>query len=390
MPPRLIRLLMLAVLIILLSLPMPAAAQGTPAKLVGRAILPADTLAAGPKAGQALASRKTINDLKVPFDSQPVGSVSAMWPSSYAGAWLALTNGTFDSRQNSGDYLLRLYTVEINWLTANGGDGSVTVLDWKNLTDPAKKITQAIKNNQSRELTGADFDLRGLAQGKDGSLWVADAYGPALLHFDANGQLLDAPIPLTGAGALQALGIVPGQAALIVAQRASGSNSDVILRAFDTDKRTMGAAISTYTLEAATNNLSDLVMIGGSQAVVIEQDAEQNKSAQFKRLFQVDLSAKPARKTLLVDLLNIADAGNLSTAKTFHNPADAFGLGAAFKFPYLDIAAVYPVNAQMLLIVNNNHVPFGLGRSKAADNTEYIQVQLAQPLTFDPAFRSAR
>jgi len=389
MRPRLIRLLML---VILLMLPMPVLAQGTPAKLVGRAILPADTLATGPKAGQALASRGTINGLKVPFDSQPVGSISAIAPSSYAGAWLALTNGVFDTRQNSGDYLLRLYTMEIDWLTANGGNGSVTVLDWKNLTDPAKKITQAIKNanTQARELTGADFDLRGLAQAKDGSLWIADAYGPFLLHFDANGQLLDAPVALAGAGALQGLGAMPGQTQLVVAQRASGGNTEVVLRAFDTDKRVIGATLSTYALDSGTNNLSDLVMISGTQAVVIEQDAEQNQAAQFKRLFLVDLSAKPARKTLLVDLLNIADAGSLSAAKAFANPADTFGVGATFKFPYLDVAAVYPVNAQTLLIVNNNHVPFGLGRSKTADVTEAIQVQLAQPLTFDPSFRAAR
>jgi hypothetical protein len=389
MRPRLIRLLILAML---LALPMPVVAQGSPAKLVGRAILPADTLATGPKAGEALASRGTINGLKVPFDSQPVGNISAIAPSSYAGAWLALANGVFDTRQNSGDYLLRLYTMEIDWLTANGGNGSVTVLDWKNLTDPAKKITQAIKNanSQARELTGADFDLRGLAQAKDGSLWLADAYGPSLLHVDNNGQLLDAPIALAGAGALQGLGAMPGQTQLVVAQRASGSNTDVALRAFDTDKRAVGATLSTYTLDSGSNNLSDLVMISGTQAVVIEQDAEQNQAAQFKRLFLVDLSAKPARKTLLVDLLNITDAASLSTAKAFANPADSFGVGATFRFPYLDVAAVYPVNAQTLLIVNNNHVPFGLGRGKSADPTEYISVQLAQPLTFDPAFRTAR
>ncbi|MCC7448807.1 MAG: esterase-like activity of phytase family protein [Anaerolineae bacterium] len=389
MRPRLIRLF---ILVIVLALPLPVVAQGAPAKLVGRAILPADTLATGPQAGQALAPRDTINGLKVPFDSQPVGSISAIAPSSYAGAWLALTNGVFDTRQNSGDYLLRLYTMEIDWLTANGGNGSVTVLDWKNLTDPAKKITQAIRNanTQTRELTGADFDVRGLAQASDGSLWVADSYGPALLHFDANGQLLDAPIALAGAGPLQGVGALPGQAGLVVAQRASGSNTEVVLRAFDTDKRAIGAALSTYPLSAAANNLSDLVMISNTQAVVIEQDAAQNQAAQFKRLFLVDLSAKPARKTLLVDLLNIADAASLSTAPAFANPSGTFGLGAAFKFPYLDAAALYPTNAQTLLIVNNNHVPFGLGRSNAADATEFIAVQLAQPLTFDPAFRTAR
>jgi hypothetical protein len=42
-------------------------------------------------------------------------------------------------------------------------------------------------------------------------------------------------------------------------------------------------------------------------------------------------------------------------------------------------------------MVNNNNVPFGLGRSPSqADDTEYIAVQIAQPLKLDGAFNVPR
>jgi hypothetical protein len=40
------------------------------------------------------------------------------------------------------------------------------------------------------------------------------------------------------------------------------------------------------------------------------------------------------------------------------------------------------------MIVNNNHVPFGAGRSASqADDTDIVTIQLAQPLKLDPSFR---
>ncbi len=371
---------------LLLALPTVILAQAPQVTLVGRAVLPANTLADGPKSGLAL-GKKAINGIRVPFDSQPVGSISAIIPGDYSGTWLALSNGIYDKKQNSGDFLLRIYIIEIDFRKANGGGGTVALDDWRTLTDPGKNITAAIQNNDSRELTGAEFNPVAFRRTQDGSFWVADSYGPSLLHFDQNGKLLDAPIAL-GSGLIQGIGRYPDGKTLLVAMQAGASQTAINLLPFHTDSKTLDKAVSVYSLDIGTHSLGAFTLINDHQALAVEQDNQQNKSAQFKRVFLVDFSANPATKTPIADLLNIADPNGISTADVFSDPGDAFGLGASFKFPYTDISGIYPENAQTLVVVNNNHFPFGLGRSKTrADDTEYIEIQLAQPLTIDPAFQ---
>ena len=45
-----------------------------------------------------------------------------------------------------------------------------------------------------RVLTGADLDPESFRQVGDGTFWIGDEFGPYLLHFDADGQLLEIPI----------------------------------------------------------------------------------------------------------------------------------------------------------------------------------------------------
>jgi len=353
-------------------MPRFANAQGA-ATLVGRAVLPADTLADGPASGQAFAGKNAIRGVKVPFDTQPVGSITAVVPGDYQGAWLALAEGIFDKPQDSADYRLRIYTIEVDLHNAGGGNGTASVVDWITLADPGNRAAKDIKNaaTPQRELTGADFDARAMARAGDKSFWIADASLPSLLHFDARGQLLEAPIPLSGAGALQGMAGLPGGNSLIVAQR---NNQQVVFRVFDTAAHTLGNPVGTFALDNGSLNVTGIAALSASQVLVIEQDRRENTAAQFKKVFLVDLNNQGA-KTQLVDLLNIADPNGLSTANVFPAIANAFGLGAAFKFPYADISAIYPVDNQTLLLVNDNNVPFGAGRSSSnADPTEFITV----------------
>ncbi|MEP7285668.1 MAG: esterase-like activity of phytase family protein [Chloroflexota bacterium] len=375
--PVLIRSVLALATSLMLVLPGLARAQAGRATLVARAILPAATLADGLRAGQSL-PHKTVNGLKLPFDTQPVGSVTAITPGQYGGSWLVLTNGVFDTPQNSSDYLLRIYTVEIDWRQANGGGGNASVVDWVTLSDPAKKVSKNIANASAagRPLSGADFNPVALRRTADGSLWVAEASGPSLLHFNASGGLLDAPIGLGGGGTLQGMTGLPDGTSLLVAQR---SGTKVTFRTFDTNSRALGSSVGSLTLTGGASTASGLTMINATTALIIEQDGKENKATRFKQIFLIDLGSGNAAP--IVDLLNIADPNNISTADVFNNPANAFGVGQKFEFPFADISALYPVDAQTLMVVNNNNVPFGLGRSTTqADDTEYIMVQLAQPL----------
>jgi len=149
------------------------------------------------------------------------------------------------------------------------------------------------------------------------------------------------------------------------------------IHTYDTGSRAFGSGTATFPLANGANNVSGLAMVNDHQALIVEEDGNQGKDARFKQVFLVDLQA--SSKTELVDLLNISDPGNIA------------GQGTVFKFPFKDIGAIYPLDAQTLVIVNDNNVPFGNVRNPAqADNTEYIAVQIGQPLNLDGAFNVPR
>jgi glycerophosphoryl diester phosphodiesterase len=260
-------------------------------------------------------------------------------------------------------------------------------VDWLTLTDPGNKAGKQTVN-PGKDLTGADFDLRAMRRTANKEFWVADASGPSLLHFDRNGRLVEAPIALADNGAVQGLGLLQDGKTLIVAQR--GGNG-ITIRPYDTQAHTLGDTAVMVPLQNGGNVMRGFSMINGSQALIIEEDNRENTGAQFKQLFLVDLGANPATKTQIGNLLNLSDPGSISTADVFTRAADAFGLGNDFKFSFGDISGVYALVAQTVLLVNNNNVPFGQGRSKSkADDTEFIAVTVPQALQMDGAFAAPR
>ncbi len=59
-------------------------------------------------------------------------------------------------------------------------------------TAPQIPVDPSIQDG--RLLTGADFDVESIARMDDGTFWVGEEFGPYLLHFDAHGRLLSAPV----------------------------------------------------------------------------------------------------------------------------------------------------------------------------------------------------
>jgi glycerophosphoryl diester phosphodiesterase len=190
--------------------------------LKGYASLPADTFAAGPKSGAAITGN--LNGKTIPFPSQPVQGLSAVQVADANSFWYLPDNG-YGAKGNSADFLLRLYRIDPNFQGYDPqGDGSVKVLNFVQFSDPDKKVPFAITNQTTsdRLLTGADFDVESFVIAQDGTFWVGEEFGPFLLHFDATGKLLDAPIatPNPAASALKTLG---GKPPIVIGHRgASG------------------------------------------------------------------------------------------------------------------------------------------------------------------------
>ena len=162
-------------------------------KLTGFASLPADTFAEGSPAGADISANERMG----PFPGQPVQGFSAVQfaPDNQDSYWFLSDNG-FGSKDNSADYLLRIYQVNPDFKQENAGNGSIQVEQFIQLSDPDNLIPFDIVNQDSekRLLTGADFDIESFVIADDGSIWIGDEFGPFLLHFDSTGKLIEAPI----------------------------------------------------------------------------------------------------------------------------------------------------------------------------------------------------
>lgn len=373
---RSLRWLVIVLVVVLAGVGTVSAQNGT-STLARRAILPATSYVQGPASGAALGGA-AINGINVPFANQPVGSVSAVVKGWYTGTWALLTDKGFGDKPAS-DHLLRLYLVEINWFSGQGGTGKVNILDWITFSDPGKKLPSITSKDKDRPLTGADFNPTALARLADKTLWVGDASGK-LLHFSLEGTLLDAPRTIQ-AGQIQALSTTVDFKALIVAIK-SGQNVNIFT--YNPATNAANPVSTSYKLDNPSNEVSDLTVINETQALVVEQDNNTGAGAQYKKVFLFDTSN--GKKDLLADLLSINDTANISTnEKVFGSTAGKFGLGKTFKFPY-DVSGVYPLDANTIALVNNNNFPYGAARQTGvADYTEFIALHVNANLNVDLA-----
>ncbi len=185
-------------------------------ELKGFASIPADTFAPGPASGKFITG--TTNGRTIPFPSQPVQGFSAVQLSDTAGTYWFMPDNGFGAKSNSADFLLRFYKITPSFQGIGSGTGSAKIGDFLQLSDPDKKVSFKITNNDTtdRLLTGADFDIESFVFDKDGSIWVGEEFGPYLLHFDAKGKLLDPPIATPIDTKLKTLN---GKAPLVIGHR---------------------------------------------------------------------------------------------------------------------------------------------------------------------------
>lgn len=203
------RSLLAAAAMIALTAAASADERQFPAKLVGHAILPANTVIKAPEnAPQHLqsAGKFTTPDrlrtealgtvpgkdgvrptgLSLPFDGQPVQGFSGIKAMEDGTFWSLSDNG-FGAKMNSSDAALMLHHLKFDWQA-----GTVDRMKTVFLTDPEKKAPFPIvlEGSDNRFLTGADFDVESIQPVADG-FWVGEEFGPYLLKFDLEGRLTD-------------------------------------------------------------------------------------------------------------------------------------------------------------------------------------------------------
>ena len=398
--------LALAALVPLVAVPAVASARPPePARherqpvLLARAILPSDAYQPGPDSGSQVAP---ANGVTPPFKGQPIPGFSGVLPAGRGEYWGMPDNG-FGAKTNSADFLLRLYRIKPNFT----GRGTVDVRGFLQLRDPGYKVPFAL-HRADRLLTGADFDLESVRRAADGSFWFGEEFGPFLLHTDASGRVLEAPVPTPGTQSPQnpyltdpdgwnlpasrgfegmALS-ADGRKLYPVNEGALRTDPDQrrrIVHEFDLRSKRYTGRTWNYRTDAdfPAAVIGDLTAVGRHRFVLIERDDFQGAEAKQKKIYLVDLRRTDAdgylRKTLVLDLLKISDPFGVSTPA---RPGE-FGVGRTFTFPLQSVESLAVLSRDVLLIANDNNYPGSNGRWTARnkpDDTELIVVRLPRPL----------
>jgi hypothetical protein len=378
-----------------LAVPATASAQEDAPTLVGRALLPGEL-------------RETASQpAPAPFPAQPLGGFSALVDG--GGALWAMPDNGYGAKGNSQDFLLRVYLVDPEFETAEGGAGDVDVLGWVQLRDPDRRVPFPIvtEGTTTRLLTGSDFDLESFRVAEDGTLWFGEEFGPFLLHTDATGRVLEAPIALPGVESPDSPFLADGEEANLprsggfegMALSADGETLYPTLEQavvgdpqrrrwiyeFDVDDRRYTGERWAYRTEQAEHVLGDLTALDRNRLLVVERDNQEGEEARFKRVYLVDLRRADRRgylvKREVLDLLDIADPDLISLP----GREGDLGIGPVFTFPYVTVESVLPLGGERLALVNDTN--FGsTGRNpQLPDDSDFIVVEV--PGLADPVRR---
>jgi hypothetical protein len=376
-----------------------SSANGDEPTLLARAILPANAYQPGPPSGAFITAD---NGVTSPFPGQPIPGFSAVLDAGVGTFWAMPDNG-YGAKTNSADFLLRLYHARPDFKTAAGGSGTVTVLGYLQLRDADGKIPFALTRGD-RLLTGADFDLESVRRDKSGELWFGEEFGPFLLHTDATGKVLEAPIPLPGVQSPQNPFLADPNAWTIRASRgfepmalsidgktlypmlegALRNDPDPrrrIINEFDLRTKTYTGRTWQYHTDAAFQDavIGDMTALDEHRFVLIERDDFQGADARQKKIYLIDLRRVDVQgfleKRLVLDLLRIADPDGISLPA---RPGE-LGVGSTFSFPLQSVESLEVLGGERLLIANDNNYPFSDGRwvdRNKPDDTEMIIVRV--------------
>src|SRR5262249_17191894 len=299
--------------------------------LVSRAVLPADSFVPGPTSGQFITG---ANGRTPPFaNGQPLQGFSAILRQD-DGSYLIMSDNGFGAKANSADFILPVDRITPSFKTADGGSGEVSIRSEFALRDPDHRINfpivadmqfypngagnipvdPLIKNG--RLLTGADFDIESFRQVRDGTFWFGDEFGPFLIHTDATGKVLEAPIALPGVkspdnpflnGGASNLESSPGFEGMalnphgtklytLLEGTVTGDPANTLrINVFDLKAKKFTDQQYLYPLDPQGTNIGDMTAVNDHQFLVLERDNGQGATAQFKKVFLIDLNQGDAQ-----------------------------------------------------------------------------------------------
>jgi hypothetical protein len=346
------------------------------------------------------------------------------------GSFWVLTDNGFGSRANSPDALLMMNRYRIDWQA-----GSFERLQTIWLRDPNRRVPFRIayEGSDARYLTGADFDLEGFQIIGD-KVWLGDEFGPYLIRADMNGVVEAVietqvegrtvrspdhysivtpnpgqPVPNTvnlprsrGYEGLAAspdgrflYGMLEGPLFDHATGQLEARDGRQYLRIleFDVQATRWTGRFWRYPLEANGLAIGDFNMIDATRALVIERDNGEGTAdracpegqrredcfhdiARFKRIYLIEFGDANAngdvRKIGHVDLMRIHDPDR--RARVALN-------GEFFTFPFFTIENVDRVDAEHIVVGNDNNLPFSSSRHpNRADDNEMVLLRVPELL----------
>jgi hypothetical protein len=307
----------------------------------------------------------------------------------------------------------------------------VAVLKTHFLRDPDRKVPFVIVGEATNEryLTGADFDPESIQPIGD-AIWIGDEFGPYLIKADRTGKVLavfetkldgrtlrspdhfavNTPAvpgafttPVRRSRGYEAMaaskdgkylyplleGPLWNDADKKWEQDALGREYLRILE-FDVARGEWTGRSWKYRVEANGNNIGDFNMVDGETGLIIERDTLEGdpadecngpprsdcypKAARFKRVYKVSLVDADAdgfvKKIGYIDLLKIKDPDGV---------ARRGAKDGIFRFPFVTIEDVDIVDADHIIVANDNNLPFSAGRKpNAQDDNEFILLRVPE------------
>jgi glycerophosphoryl diester phosphodiesterase len=228
-------------------------------------------------------------------------------------------------------------------------------------------------------IEGSDDGTNLQPQGGDNTPWMAGVRWPYRVTAQAN------PFRAQTSGGFEGMALTPdGKTLLPLLEKPLAGDTAGTLRinAFDLASRRYTGVRYAYALDARGTNIGDFIMFDATHGLVLERDPSQGDLGGYKAVQEITLRGpeQPVGKSLLVDLLNVADPDGISTRGA--QPGDV-GLGTRFAFPYTTIEDVVVLDRRHIGILNDNNFPFSLGRhlgTKALDDNEFIVLRLGRKL----------